>query len=200
KRPDKILDLMQTPKGYNLVNETLRSTPESRRLFQTFQRQFVEDIFNSVRDPSGRIDFTKAQNIFKNSDIRQVTEMIGGPNLVSRFDLLQNAATNFKNNISLFSNPKTQSLVKEATKGLKNAGLVGTVLHSLRVPWPIITGLGLAKVAKETSKVSYAALQRKVLSNPRAVSILESISQARTSEEVAKQIPRLLKEIDVNEN
>src|SRR5690606_19697024 len=37
KRPEKVLDLMQTPKGYNLVREALNGTQESRRLFNSFE-------------------------------------------------------------------------------------------------------------------------------------------------------------------
>lgn len=200
KRPTKILDLMQTPKGYNLVRETLNQSQHGRELLQTFERLFVEDIFNAIREPSGQINFNKAKNIFKNNDIKQVTEMIGGQNITYRFDQLQTAANNFEKNISLFSNPETQSLVKSATENVKNAGVIGTLLHALHVPWPVILGLGLGKATAGTAKIGYGALQRKVLSNPKAVNLLENLSRATTKEEIAKQLPRLIKEINKEES
>lgn len=196
KRPEKILDLMQTPKGLRLVQETLNQSPQGREIMQTFERLFVEDVFNSIREPSGMINFTKAKNVFKNNEVRQVTEMIGGPGITARFNQLEQAANNFERNTALFSKPETQSLVKSATAEVKNAGLIGTVLHALHVPWPVIIGLGLGKATAGASKVGYGAIQRRVLSNPKAVNILEALSRATTSEEVAKQIPRLIKEIE----
>lgn len=200
KRPEKVLDLMETPKGYNLVRETLNGSPQGRQILQASERLFIEDIFNSIRDPSGRIDFSKASNIFKNNDVRQVAEMIGGPNIMQRFEQLERAANNFERNISLYSSKETQSLVSSAVDKIKDAGLVGTILHSLHVPWPVILSMGLGKAVSGVGKVSYNAIQRKVLSNPRAVQLIERLSTAQTAEEIAKQLPRLIKELSTEEN
>lgn len=198
KRPEQILNLMQTPKGYNLVRESLRASPESRRLFESFERLFIEDIFSSITDSTGQIDFKKARNIFKNRDVRQVTEEIGGPRLVGRFNELETFANSFDRNLNLYKSPETQSLFKKVVAEGKNAGLVGLVLHSLHVPIEIIAGLGLLKATAGVSKVGFKAIQDAVLSNPKAVRALEAISRATTTEELAKQLPRFLKEIEVS--
>lgn len=200
KRPEKILDLMQTPKGYNIVRETLNPSPQGRQILQASERLFIEDIFNSIRDPSGKINFSKASNIFKNSDVRQVAEMIGGPAIMQRFEQLQTSATNFERNISLYSSKETQSLVSSAVSKIKDAGIAGTILHALHVPWPVIVGMGLGKATTGAASVGYGALQRKVLSNPRAVDLLERLSRATTPEEFAKQLPRVINEISKAES
>ena len=69
-------------------------------------------------------------------------------------------------------------------------------MHALHVPWPVIVGLGLGKAAIGTAKLGYNALQKVILSNPEAVRILGLISKANTVEELAKQVPRLLAEIE----
>jgi hypothetical protein len=195
KRPEKILNLMETPKGYMLVKEALSHSPQSREAFKAFERLFIEDIFSSITDSSGKIDFGKASNILKNGDVRQVTEMIGGKGLVSRFEELANFATSFEKNMALYSNPQTQSLFKSLAKNVKDAGFMGTVLHALHVPWPIIVGLGLGKATVGGLKLGYSAMQSKLLSNPQAMKILESISKANTVQELEKQVPRLISEI-----
>ena len=198
KRPDQVLDLMGTPKGYNIVRETLNTSPQGREMFQSFQRLFMEDLFTAVRDPSGRIDFSKAKNVFKNPETRQVAELIN-PGLSRRLDQLETIATNFENNISLFSQPETKTVLQGAMKNVKDAGVVGALLHALHVPWPVIISLGLAKATAGTGKIGFKALQSKILSNPKALNMLESISVATTSQELAKQIPRLITEIEKKE-
>ena len=196
KRPEKILDLMQTPKGYNLVRESLSSAPRSRELFQSFERLFVEDIFSSITDKSGVIDFSKAKNIFKNNDVRQVVESIGGDTLVRRFRQLETFAENLERNTNLYKSPETQTFFKQLVKNTKAAGVIGAVLHSLHVPVPIIAGLGIGKGLLAGGKITFDAIKGKLLNNPKAVRILESISIANTKEELAKQVPRLITEIE----
>lgn len=196
KRPEQILTLMSTPKGYNLVRESLNATQESRRLFQSFERLFVEDIFSSVMDSTGQLDFKKSRNIFKNRDIREVTENIGGQRLLSRFHELENFANNFERNINVFKSPETQSLFKRVVKGAGTASLVGGLLHALHVPLPIIAGLGLVKGGATVSKITYDAIKSRLLQNPRAIRALERISTASTPEELAKQLPRLIAEFE----
>lgn len=196
KRPEKILDLMQTPKGYQIVQETMSASPESRRLFRSFQRLFIEDIFKSITDKSGQIDFTKAKNILKNDDVRQVVERIGGESLVSRFRQLENLSQNLQRNLNLYKNPETQSFFKELIKKTKSAGLIGAILHALHIPLPVIAALGFGKALLEGGKVSFNALKSKLLMNPRAIRALEAISNANSTEELAKQAPRLIKEFE----
>lgn len=196
KRPTQILDLMQTPKGYNLVRESLNATPQSRELFQSFERLFVEDIFSSITNSTGEIDFNKARNIFKNRDVREVTERIGGPNIIRRFNQLEGFANNFDRNMNLYKSPETKSLFQRLASNTKSAGVIGAVLHALHMPWPIIAGLGITKGVLSGGKITYDALSKQLLQNPRAVRILESISIASTTEELAKQVPRLIAEIE----
>lgn len=196
KRPDKILQLMETPKGYMIVRESLNGSSQGREIFQAAERLFIEDIFTAITDKSGMIDFRKANNIFKNRDVRQVTQMIGGQGLVNRFEQLETFAGNFERNLQLYSNPQTQSVFKSLVKNVKDAGLIGTVLHALHIPWPVIVGLGLGKATIGASKIGYNAIQKSILSNPEAVRILGLISTANTPEELAKQVPRLVAEIE----
>lgn len=200
KRPEKILDLMQTPKGYQIVRESMNGSPQSRELFQSFQRLFMEDIVSSVTDKSGVIDFKKARQILQNPETRQVVEQIGGEPLLRRFQQLETFANNFERNVGLYSKPETQSIFKNVIKEVKDVGILTAILHSLHIPWPVIAGLGLAKAGGKIGKVSYNALQKKLLSNPRAVHYLERVSQATTPAELAKQLPRLVAELEKPED
>jgi hypothetical protein len=205
KRPEKILDLMQTPKGYQMVREAMNGSTESRELFKTFERLFLEDFVTSITDKSGVIDFKKATEIFKNPEMRNVLQQMGGDSLIRKFEQLEGFARNFEKNIALYSKPETQSVVKGIIGGVKNnkilsAGIITALLHSLHMPWPVITGLGLAVGTAKVAKISYNAIQKKILSNPKAVHYLEKVSQATTPQELAKQLPRLIAELDLKED
>lgn len=195
KRPETILDLMQNLKGYNIVRESMNGTPQSRQLFNSFERLFIEDIFSSITDKNGRIDFGKAKNILKNDETRNVVKQIGGDDLLRRFTQLEEFANNFERNLSLYQSPETISFFQNTMKNVKSAGLIGWILKALHVPFPIIASLGLAKGMSSGVKGSYNILQKKILSNPKAVRILENISRANNLEELSKQLPRLISEI-----
>ena len=196
KRPEQILNLMQTPKGLQIVRETLNGTPQSREVLRSVERLFVEDIFSSITDGSGMIDFKKARSIFKNQDIHNVVEEIGGGNLVRRFTQLETFANNLERNIGLYKTPEAQSLFQKIIKNSKKAGTAGVLLHLLHMPMEVIAGLGITKAAYEAAKTVGSATQRKILSSPRAVRALESISLANSTQELSKQLPRLMSEID----
>ena len=199
QRPEKILELMTTPKGYRLVKETMGANQQSRELFKTYERLFLEDIFNSILDKNGVIDFQKARNIFKKQDIRNVVSEIGGENLVNRFNQLEQMANNLEKNITLYKSPQTKTFFQKVVAGTKSAGLVGAILHSLHVPTSIIAGLGLIKGGGAITKIAFDAIKTKILSNPRAVKILDNISKARSIDTLSEQIPRLLTEIEKNQ-
>lgn len=194
-RPNKIMTLMETPKGYGIVRESLTQTPQGREIFRSFERLFIEDLFHSITDSGGQIDFSKATNIFKNRETRQVTEMIGGRNLVNNFDYLQTFANNFQRNTALYSTPQTQGFFRSLFRSGRDASIMATLMHAVHVPWPIIVGLGLAKVGHTITKPIVSQLERVILGNPRALNILGSISRASTVEELSKQVPRLIEEI-----
>lgn len=196
KRPEKILDLMKTPKGYQIAKEALNGTPESRELFKSFERLFLEDIVSSVTDKSGVIDFSKASNILKNPEMRQVVESIGGKPLINQIKQLEKFSQNFEKNMSLYSKPEVQSLVKGAASEMKNIGIFSAILHALHIPWPVISGLGIAKAGAGISKVSYQSLRKNILSNPKAVHYLEKVSMAKTPKELRVQLPKLIAEIE----
>jgi hypothetical protein len=195
KKPTQILKLMETPKGYDLVREALH-TGQAREAFNAFERLFIEDVFNSLKDTAGKIDFSKATNIFKNREIREVVERIGGPGMVRRFEQLQQAAQNFEKNMALYSQPQTQSLFRNLFRTVKDASMTGALLHALHIPWSAIVGLGLVKGGIGITKMTAKWLQRKILSNPEAMRILETLSQAKTTQELAKQLPRLIDQIN----
>lgn len=196
KRPEKILDLMQTPKGYEIVRESMNGTPESKRLFNSFQRLFVEDVFSSVTDKTGKIDFKKAQSVFKNKDVRNVVQLIGGDEVIERFNKLESFANNLEKNISLYKSPEAKSLFQNIAKETKSAGILGAVLHALHIPTPVIASLGIGGAGVGVTKLTYNALKSQVLDNPRALQILESISKATTIDKLAEQVPRFVAEIE----
>ena len=128
--------------------------------------------------------------------MRDVVNSIGGDTLVRRFRQLETFADNLERNVSVYKSPETQTFFQQLVKNTKSAGIIGAILHSLHVPLPVIAGLGIGKGLLSGGKITYDALKTQLLSNPRAVRILESISIASTTEELAKQVPRLIAEIE----
>lgn len=200
KRPEKILDLMGTPKGYGLVRETLNQSNEGKNVLQSFNRLFVDDLVQSISDSSGRIDFKKSRNIFKNIEMRQATEQIAGPGVARRFDQLEQAALNFERNSNMYSSEPSQSIIKSAVKNIRDSSIIGTVLHSLHVPWSVIAAAGLGGATIGTTKSASKSVMRRVLANPKAVNLLDKLSRSTTPEQVANQLPRLIEEVRKHNN
>jgi hypothetical protein len=121
--------------------------------------------------------------------------MIGGKGFVEKFEQLEQMALNFERHHNLYSNPQTQSVLKSIFKNVSNAGIYGALLHALHVPWTAIAAIGLGKATIGTGKIAYDWMQRKVLSNPKAVNILNQISKANTIQQLEEQVPRLIAEI-----
>ncbi len=201
KKPTEVLKLMETPKGYNIVAQTLNYSPESRNLFRSFQRQFVEDIFDGARDKSGRIDFKKAGNIIKDQETRTVLRNIGGDPLVNRLENLEGYANNFQRNASLYKTPEVQSIFKKVLGASKNVGIMGYIMHTMHMPPEAMVATGLGMGLYEASKVGGQAVWKQFLSSPRAVALVERLSLATTAEQVARILPKLVSEIeDLQEN
>ena len=196
KRPDQILQLMETQKGYNIVKESLQSTPQGRELFKSFERLFLEDFFNSIKNKEGQIDFKKTKEVFKNRDVKNVVQEIGGDTLVKRFNQLESFAQSFENNMEMYKSPETKSFLKSAGEEIKRSGVSAAILHAMGVPKELLAVIGLGKLAKSGLVGSYAAIERKVLSDPKAMRFLEEVSRSSTKEQLAKQLPRLINRIE----
>lgn len=195
KRPEKVLELMQTEKGYETVRQTLNTTPQGREALRSFERLFLEDFVTSITDSSGRIDFAKASNVFKNPESRRVLNRIGGDRLVNQFETLKQASINLQRNMAVYGQAATKSVVSEVVQGGANAAVATGVLHAIGMSWPVIAGLNLLKAPFKAMKMSFNALENNLLSNPRAVHYLKALSEADTAAEVAKQLPRLINEL-----
>jgi hypothetical protein len=196
KRPEMILDLMQTPKGYGIVREALSYTPQSREVLRSMERLFIEDIFNAATDANGMLNFQKARTLLKNNDVRNVVREIGGDRLLNQFTSLETFANNLNRNKELYSNPVVQGMFRSFAKAGKNALYLGPLLHMLHVPLPILVTLGLARGVTIAGKAGYSLVRDAVLTNPRAMRLLEQVTLANTSEKLSELLPKLVVEIE----
>lgn len=196
ERPEKLLNLMENQKGYNLVAESLNSTPEGRKIFDATKRMFVEDVFNEVMDKNGVIDFIKARKIIKNDDTKKVLEAIGGEGLTKRFSKIEKYAENFQNNMDLYKSNKTQTAMQEIIKTTKNSGLLTGVLYSLGLPHSVVAGFGLSPILAKGGKISYDKAMTKVLTNPKSANMLENLSKATTQQDLLILLPKFVKLLD----
>lgn len=196
QRPKKALELMGTRKGYDLVRESLNGSQQSREIFQSYQRLFLEDMVKSITTDTGAIDFKKAARIFENTETRHVLNEMGGPRLSERFDQLQRSAQNFQRNIDLYSKPPVQNMVKTIWEEAKGTSVTAGLMHQLGLPWPVIVGLGVAqKLAPKIAGMTFKSIKDKVLSNPRALHYWELVSESTNAKDLATQLPKLIKEL-----
>lgn len=133
-RPNLILQSMQTRNGYRIVSNTLNRTPNGKRVFRAMERLFVEDLFQSVLDKSGKVDWKKAQNILKNDELHPILNNIGGKELMNFMNNVENYGKNITTNLAHFSGTDRTVLnellkaIKSPTKWLLSAlssGLIG---------------------------------------------------------------------------
>jgi hypothetical protein len=192
QRPTTILKNMQTLKGYNFVKDTFSKTPNGKEIFRSLEKLFIDDLFESVIDSTGNFDFSKAKEILKNRNIREVVNHIGGKDMVKRFSDLEKASINFMENNALYKSPEKIGLIKQATTKIVNTGVVAAALHSLGVPYSVIAGMGLIKAGASISKSVSKMVMRKILQNPNAVEAIRKLSVAKTAKDASKQISRLV--------
>lgn len=196
QRPEKILKLMNTVKGYREVREALRNTPQGRQLFQTLERQFVEDIINSATDSAGRLDFKKARELIKTPEIRAVLNEIGGAPLVNRFTQLERYAQNLERNMSLYKSPTVQNAISDILGTVRNAGMWGAIFHTLHMPTPVIASLGIGTMGIKAMKKVSSIVMDAVLRNPRTFALLEEVTRARSLSALQQSLPRFLQSLN----
>jgi hypothetical protein len=196
KRPEKILDLMQTTKGYQLVREAMQATPQTRDMFRSFERLFLEDVFNSILDSSGRIDFNKARNIFKNPEMRDVIRQIGGEPMIRRLTQLEQYGANFERNMLTFKRPEAKNLFRRIIGSSAVGGIASALLHYAGAPLMLTGALGIATGLGHAAGLTFDALRRQMLSNPRVMQALERVSLANSVEQMAESLPRLISEVE----
>ena len=73
KRPEKILQLMETQRDIYRARIAMQALKEDKYSKQ-HERLFIEDIFTSVTNKNGMIDFKKLRNIFKIEMLLQVVK------------------------------------------------------------------------------------------------------------------------------
>ena len=197
--PTQTLNTMKTVKGYQFVKRALARTSEGRQIFKTLEKKIVQDLLDNILDKSGKIDFKKAQEVFKNSEMKTVINEIGGPQMVSQIKRLETLSVNLQRNLDFFKKPATQSLFKSFFKSAGKAGMVGYLLRALHMPSPVIFGLGLSVLAGKGTIAASKVAWRKMIQNPRIYSALESVSRSTTEASLKKQLPRLILEIEKEE-
>lgn len=105
KRPNKVLDLWQNPRGQKLVKEALSTHPQRKELIKYLQDQTLQDMARTIVSKEGTIDISKLNEIMKNPAIRNNLEQLGGKEAVEFFEKLSERAGDLKKN--------TQTLITE---------------------------------------------------------------------------------------
>ena len=158
-------------------------------------------LFRDLHDTAmgnGLVDYLERQ-LDEICDIRNVVKKIGGEELLQQFSTLEKMATNLERNKNLYTQPEVQSLFKRILGSATKSAMLGTMLHLLHVPIPVLAALGFTKLAVEATKASYKTIKNGILKNPRAFRILEQISNADSLKKLAEQLPRLMNELEVKE-
>lgn len=196
QKPAQALELMKTPKGLQAVRESFRGSRQGQEIMNSLERLFIEDLFQSVIDQSGQIDFKKAQNILANPELAQSIRMIGGDKMVRGFQELETMAKNLQTNIAKYSSGSQKSVLQAVTNEIKNQGAVGLVLHSLfHLPWPILAGISLMRTGWNASSIVGRKLLSMVMRNENIVNTLRQLSLSKTATDAGKQITRLSAQI-----
>lgn len=81
-RPESTMQLMLTKKGYRAVQEALLPTEEGRQIFKSMEKNIVGDMFESLLDKEGKVDFSKAKELLKDPHLVRIVEDVGGKDAV----------------------------------------------------------------------------------------------------------------------
>lgn len=114
--PSYTMDMMKTPKGYQLVKDVLDKSPKGKRAFKALERTIVRDAFNNILDEQGVIDFTKASRILENPQIEKIIKDSLGNEGLQFFKNLETYGKNYIENTSRFLDYKDPKYVRFAEK------------------------------------------------------------------------------------
>lgn len=170
ERPSTIMRAMQTPEGYNIAKQTLERTPKGKDLFKVMQKQFVQDLFNSVVDDAGKINWSKAANLIKDPQVKAVLRAIGGDDLLNFFRSMETYGTNIRNNFAnhvLTNRSLSDDLIKLMKPSTKK--LIGLMVGS---------GFGTVAGAATTAGL-WAAGEAfwRMLANPKVQGIIKALQK-----------------------
>lgn len=173
ERPNITMKAMQTPEGYNIVKQTLERTPKGKEIFKVMQKQFAKDLFQSILDDSGKINWSKAANLIKDPQVKATLRSIGGEDLVNFFRSLETYGTNIKNNFAKYGS-ENGSLFSEVSKIAKSPTkiLLKTLTGYALGPLPYV-GLEVGKFL--ATQTFYRAL-----ANPKVQGIIKALSKPET--------------------
>lgn len=97
-RPEYTLKLMQNKVGRELVNNTLKRSPQGRKMLRQLHKMQINDMMKSVTK-DGVIDFEKAKDIIKDPDIKALIKDAAGEEGVKFFEQMQTYGRNMAENI-----------------------------------------------------------------------------------------------------
>lgn len=178
QRPNNVIKAMQTPEGYAIVKQTLERTLKGKEVFKIMQKQFVQDVFQSMIDGKGKIDWEKAANLIKDPQVKTVLKSIGGEDLVSFFRSLEQYGTNISNNMARYGSKlygsKQTDLLSQVSKVAKSPtkALLTAITGSA---FGVLPGAAFAA----GSFVATEAFWR-MLANPKVQGIIKSLAKPET--------------------
>jgi len=116
-RPETTLKAMQTPQGYRIVKETLSKSENGKQVLKTIEKQFMNDVFDSIFDQNNRIDWNKAKNVLKDPQVAQVVKDIGGKEAVDFLQNIEKYGSNITHNLEKFTkqNKSWTGIISEIT-------------------------------------------------------------------------------------
>jgi hypothetical protein len=170
ERPNLIMKSMQTPEGYNIVKQTLERTPKGKEVFKVMQKQFVQDLFQSVLDDSGKINWSKAANLVKDPQVKSVLRSIGGEDLINFFRSMEKYGTNIQNNFAKYGS-QDRTLLNEVFKVATSPTKLLLTALGTAIGGPV-TGATIAA----SSVLATEAFWR-MLANPKAQGVIKALAK-----------------------
>lgn len=162
KRPAETLELMKNPKGYSIVKNTLERSPKGKKTMEILQKQSVRDIFSSVVNDKGIINWEKSKDLFKDPHVRNIIKDAVGKEGLAFFDNLEKISKNIASNLekAALKDPRTFRENVIGAAGLTAKSMLGALLGGKA---GVLAYLGFAVAPKVGKEIYYRMLSSSVI-------------------------------------
>lgn len=95
-RPNKTMELWQTPKGQKVVRQALKNSPNKAEVLGYLEKQASHDLAETVVSKDGKINFSKLSDMMKDPGVSANIYALGGQDAVNFFRGLEKRAEQMK--------------------------------------------------------------------------------------------------------
>lgn len=144
EQPKATIDMWYSKEGQKLVIEATQGLPNQKELLKYFSDQSVNNAFDSIITPEGKIDFKKFKDMFRDPNVINDIHRIGGDDAVNFFKNIEKMSKQLERNLSLIEKiPKEMKPTARGKEKIERTGqtITDRLVREEEHQYPLFTKL-----------------------------------------------------------